>query len=279
MPHYQISPYLQERYVFAGQSEVYGQSNELLNKFLCIEVNAMQVHRVTNTYGELSSSVVLESVAPSCGDSSESAIMYAELDGSMVQTRELGWQEVKVGRLFSQDDIHQLSEERSGVLDSVYCAKLGTHTEFCESFKPLVDKYNGYGDRLVFITDGAVWIRNWISEHYKEATVILDYYHASEYIGKWCQYTFGNESIRQAKNERYKSLLLASGGKAVLDCFEQDIEAMEHHTQSMEKQQDTIVTYFKKNLYRMDYPSYKSRGLCIGSGAIEAAHRTIVQKE
>ena len=30
--------------------------------------------------------------------------------------------------------------------------------------------------------------------------------------------------------------------------------------------------------YRMNYPQYIERELCIGSGAIEAAHRTIVQQ-
>lgn len=278
MPHYQISPYLQERYVLAGQSDVYAKSNELINSFLRIEVNAMQVHRVTNTYGELSADVVAQASSTSLLAVSAQAIVYAELDASMVLTREDKWQEVKVGRLFTQDEIHQTSASRTEVFDSLYCAKLGTHTEFCEVFKPLVDKYESYEDRLVFITDGALWIKNWLSDHYKKATIILDYYHVSEYIGKWCHCTFADEGIRKAKYETYKTLLLEGGGKAVLEDFKREIALMSERTQSTQKQQEGILNYFEKNLYRMDYPQYRQRGLCIGSGAIEAAHRTVVQK-
>ncbi|MCC5946153.1 MAG: hypothetical protein JJT94_14580 [Bernardetiaceae bacterium] len=36
--------------------------------------------------------------------------------------------------------------------------------------------------------------------------------------------------------------------------------------------------YFKKNRYRMDYAQYLAKGWCIGSGAIESAHRTLIQE-
>ncbi len=36
--------------------------------------------------------------------------------------------------------------------------------------------------------------------------------------------------------------------------------------------------YLRENSYRMDYRSYLQQGLMVGSGAIEAAHRTLVQQ-
>ena len=38
-----------------------------------------------------------------------------------------------------------------------------------------------------------------------------------------------------------------------------------------------LLTYYRNNIARMDYPSYLKRGLCIGNGAMEAANRTLVQ--
>ena len=38
-----------------------------------------------------------------------------------------------------------------------------------------------------------------------------------------------------------------------------------------------IVTYFRNNRSRMLYGSYRSRGLLVGSGPIEAAHRNVIQ--
>jgi hypothetical protein len=38
------------------------------------------------------------------------------------------------------------------------------------------------------------------------------------------------------------------------------------------------LNYYEKNRYRMDYKGYRQAGYCIGSGAIEAAHRTLIQQ-
>ena len=38
-----------------------------------------------------------------------------------------------------------------------------------------------------------------------------------------------------------------------------------------------ILQYLRRNAYRMEYDKYRERGLMIGSGAIEAAHRTVIQ--
>jgi hypothetical protein len=278
MPSYQISPYLQERYVLAGQSDVYDKCNDLISKFLRIKVNAMQVHRVTNTYGALSGDLINVASVQPLKELKKDDVMYAEMDGGMVLTRENGWQEIKVGRLFRQSDIHILSPKRQAILDSVYTAHLGDHKTFCQQFEPLVDEFEPLKDRLVFITDGAKWIKNWIRENYPHATVILDYYHASEYISKWCDWTFPDKEVRKDKLETYRQVLLEKGIQVLLNLLEQDVKAMNKRTQTTENEQVKILDYFKGNAYRMDYPQYILRGLSIGSGAIEASHRTVVQK-
>ncbi len=40
-----------------------------------------------------------------------------------------------------------------------------------------------------------------------------------------------------------------------------------------------LINYYTSNAYRMDYKAYRNIGAgLIGSGAIESAHRTVVQK-
>jgi hypothetical protein len=41
--------------------------------------------------------------------------------------------------------------------------------------------------------------------------------------------------------------------------------------------QDALLGYLERNAYRMDYLRYRQRGLKIGSGAMEALHRTASQ--
>jgi hypothetical protein len=75
----------------------------LINKFLRIDINAMQIHRLTNTYGELSDGLVGESDSQTLLSTlQEGEVVYVQADGSMVLTREDKWQEVKVGRILSK---------------------------------------------------------------------------------------------------------------------------------------------------------------------------------
>ncbi len=52
-----------------------------------------------------------------------------------------------------------------------------------------------------------------------------------------------------------------------------------HLTNSKAKvERENLLGYLERNLFRMNYPAYRKKGLHIGSGAMEAAHRTLVQK-
>jgi transposase len=41
----------------------------------------------------------------------------------------------------------------------------------------LVDSFGALGDRLIFISDGATWIRNWQTDIFPDAVQIIDYFH------------------------------------------------------------------------------------------------------
>ena len=124
---------MQELMTYAGQLECYGESNEVLSKFLCVEVSVMQVHRVTDTYGNL-----LEQQAATEPSSDEEEVMelkadelvYAITDGSMILTREDGWNEVKLGRIFKESQCMEVGGERGWIKTSMYEALLGSSKAF-----------------------------------------------------------------------------------------------------------------------------------------------------
>lgn len=272
---YRVSPYLQERIVYAGQSDVYGSCNVLINKFLRIEIDAMQVHRLTNTYGELSADLVGESESTALLSSLKTdEVVYVEADGSMVLTREDKWQEVKVGRIFKQTALLRVSDKRQELSQSLYAAHLGGHEDFIRTFEKQVDVFDGLGRNLVFLTDGASWMRLWISESYPNATQILDYTHGVEHIAKWLEFVEKDKIIRNKQLSMYKKMLLEQGVSPVISSIEQTVVKLK----SIEEERRKVLNYLNNNAYRMNYPQYIERELCIGSGAIEAAHRTIVQQ-
>ena len=270
-----MSPYLQERVVIAGQSEVYSLCTELINRFLRIELNDMQIHRVTNTYGELSEGLIGEAESLSFKQElKKEDIVYVQTDGSMILTREDKWQEVKLGRIFRQSDILELSNKRQEVNGSLYAAHIGGYGDFLKKFEPLVDVFDSLDSKLVFITDGASWIRLWQNENYPNALQILDFTHGTDHISDWLEFVEKDKKKRQQEFNIYKTLLLETGIESVIKRIEQTPVSLK----TIEEERRKLLNYLNTNAYRMNYPDYLKQDLCIGSGAIEAAHRTIIQK-
>jgi hypothetical protein len=272
---YRVSPYLQERIVYAGQSDVYGACNDLINKFLRIDINPMQVHRLTNTYGEMSVGLVEETEAETLLHSlSANEVVYAELDGSMILTRENSWQEVKVGRIFKQSDILKTSAKRQEVRSSLYTAQFGHYENFINHFEKQVDVFDRLNEHLVFLTDGATWIRHWISDNYPKATQVLDYTHGVEHIASWLEFVEKDKKIRKEQLLIYKKVLLEQGIEPIVEMIKQTNTDLK----TVKEEKRKVLNYLTTNAYRMNYPEYIKREICIGSGAIEASHRTVVQQ-
>jgi hypothetical protein len=239
----------------------------------------MQVYRVTNFYGEQSAEIVTSvglTSSPMSVTSQE--VVYAQLDGSMLLTREADWQEAKLGRVFKATAIAHAATTPTVMSDSLYVSHLGTHTDFCAKFANIVTPYAPLQARLIFLTDGAVWIKNWIQAQYPDATLIVDYFHAAEYLHKWVEWTFTDKVQRDIACAECKKILLEQGIKPLISHLEATLIAHPTVSETKTLAQQKILNYFIYNAFRMDYPTYRANGWCIGSGAIEAAHRTVIQK-
>jgi len=261
---------LQELMVYCGQQDCYGNSGELLQKFLSIEVCEAQIYRVTDTYGE---ALDKEGIAArSMAIASSEDTVYVELDGSMVLTREDGWKEVKLSRIFKASDYAAGDEQQAGwIKDSQYLAHLGSSKTFTEQLYQQVREYASGGASLVFISDGAPWIKNWIEDRFEGAISILDYYHALEYLHEFAASHFKENQEKEQWIHQQKQLLLSSQVHQVIA----NIEGMDPNGPIARK----VITYYSANQHRMDYQRYRQIGCGIfGSGAIESSHRTVIQK-
>lgn len=230
-----------------------------------------QIHRLTNHYGVLAGEL-LEETSPALELDADDRV-YAQVDGSMVFVRQEGWKETKLGRCFVESSCVNMSEKRQEVRQSEYIAHLGSHLDFEQKMELLVDKYEPFGSKLIFISDGAPWIANWIKANYPEATVILDFFHACEYLSEFIEAYFGKIYHKQYY-QQWAEQLKKQGAEDIIE----QITRLPIDSKKAQKARDKVINYYQNNLYRMDYPTYLQRGLYIGSGAIEAAHRTVIQK-
>jgi hypothetical protein len=270
-----ISPFLQEMMVYVGQMESYVKGVEVLEKLAGVEVCSAQLYRLTDTYGALLEvDITQDESVPEPAEVDAGEMVYAQMDGSMILTDE-DWREVKVGRLFRENDCRiGTSKNRNGsIQESQYSAYLGNFQEFMNRFDRIISPYGHLNENLVFISDGALWIKNWICENYPEATQILDFYHVKEHLARFAEYA-------QPEPIKRRKWLEDQADRLLNDNLEQVIKSIKNVTLPLPKhraEQNNLLNYLLDNEYRMQYQAYLKNGLFIGSGAIEAAHRTLVQ--
>ena len=256
-----------------------------------VQVSPCQVYRVADHVSESLSGEDLK-VERILQPVSKQDVLYVEIlvlctkyavDDSMIPTRKNKepWKEVKLARIFRGSDCLNPNSKSSYLQDSQYVGHFGSSVDFCKKLGGVIDSYGDLKDRLIFINDGATWIlvlcmkyevREWIADNYPMAVSVLDDYHALEYLYEFAEKAFPNASSEKDKwCDGQKDLLLASKVQTVLENI-----GLEN---AKEEEKKKIITYYENNKERMKYGQYRNIGCgIIGSGAIESAHRTVIQK-
>lgn len=263
-----ISPFLQEKLVFLGQLEVYDQAAQVAQTLLGLSISSSQIYRLTNHYG---AAIEADLNLPVAADQPPNGVVYAQVDGAMLLT-DVGYKENKLSRIFEATSLKQspVADRGGRIKTSLFTAHLGTVADFMTKFRPHLDEYKPLGADLVFISDGAIWLRQLMTTHYPHATLILDFWHLMSYVGQVGVAAYRTQKSRDEWIEEQRNLLLSSKLNLVLT----HIRALRIKSDLRE----SVCTYLEANRDRMDYAAYQKRGLLVGSGAIESAHRTVVQK-
>ena len=267
-----ISVKLQENLCLLGQSEVFEDGSALLEKLLGLNMSAKQIQRVSESYGALLEEKEQNSIANEEGlkAAKEKDLTYVMVDGSMIFTREEGWKEIKVGRIFSVESIVQVQEKRKEITQSLYVCHIGKHTDFLAK----VNNHTEYYLNKVCIGDGAKWIWNWADDIYPDMVQILDLFHALEKLSEYAKAQYPDIIEKNKWIEKQKEFLLTDKVASVIKTVVETIPT----TTEAKKTHQALISYYTNNQTRMQYGTYKEKGYCLGSGAIESAHRNVVQQ-
>ena len=259
---------------FLGQSEVYKEAAELAHSLLGIPVCSSQVYRLTNHYVDAIDADLAQIPTPPEPESMLTAapkVVYVQIDGAHLPTDE-GYKEAKLARIFADTALKSsVVEDRGGTItESEFIAHLGNSTDFERKLSPQLDRYNALEENVVGISDGAVWIRHLLEKACPKATLILDLYHCLSHVSEAGVAAFGSGKVAMDWLEVQRNLLLDS----YLDSVLANIKGLS----IAYSLRDSVCSYLESNRDRMDYKAYRERGLLIGSGAIESAHRTVMQR-
>lgn len=284
-----ITPCLQELICFIGMQHTYRASYKIFEKLLGINVTAKQIERVCTFYGKKLYEIQSAIGIPYVRSSKKADVLYVLVDGSFVPIRNTSlqkndrdfikgkdsWKEVKLARLIEGRHIVKgISKNRNYVTHSDYLAHLGNREPFLEQLRQSID--NRKFDKIVFVGDGAKWIWNWVMDTFPQSTQILDFFHAMEHISDHSKILFQEEQARKDWVELQQTRLFSDQVEEVLE--ELETELVISQSKVARESLSNLKAYINENKNRMMYKTYKKQRLEIGSGAIESAHRTIIQQ-
>jgi hypothetical protein len=193
--------------------------------------------------------------------------LYVAVDGTMVH-REDGWREAKCVTCYWDEP------------DGTRQARYGVRFEDVRHFVGFVWALAcGCGleqaKEVVLLGDGARWIWDHVGGLLKEATLIVDWYHAVEHL--WdCGRTLHGEGTQATTDwvAQHKDLLWAGSLAGLLTSLRNQLARARGPTKrSLLK---SLITYVENQGDRLAYDRFRARGLDIGSGRVEAACKHVV---
>jgi hypothetical protein len=194
--------------------------------------------------------------------------LYVATDGTTVHETD-GWHECKVGVVYFEDEQQQRQSCYIGRFDNSEIFGWHVWLEACKcGFREAAE--------VLYLGDGAPWIRTEYHRHFGKAVFIIDWYHGSEYLWDCGKKLFGDGT--KATEDWVKKRLdwLWDGWtKKLLD----DLSRQRNKYRTAKREAiDTLIRYVSSNEEQMRYDVFRAKGYDIGSGAVEGACKNVVGK-
>ena len=202
--------------------------------------------------------------------------MGVGIDGAMVNIREEGWKEFKVGAVYeiaerpTRDPITGEWTNLACAVQNSYVAHLGNAQEF----GPLIwseAQSRGWEDARHTQTmgDGALWIWNLADEYFPLSVRTLDWYHGSEYLHTAARLLFPASASATTRWFNHAETLLFQGQAETISASIAD--KIDGNPALASDDLSAAITYFQHNHKRMQYMAFREDGFPIGSGMVESA--------
>lgn len=200
--------------------------------------------------------------------------MGGAMDGGMINVREEGWKELKVGTIFEielqpeRDPLTQETTLQAHAVQNSYVGVLGGPETFGQSFwaEAVRREFPEAGDSII-LGDGAPWIWNVTGEHFATSRQVVDWYHAKEHLYRAAHWVWGEGSAEAQRWAKGMEKPLYQGH--ALQIAERLNELAQTHRR-VGKALRQEAGYFRNNQRRMQYLETREDGFPIGSGMVES---------
>ena len=194
------------------------------------------------------------------------------LDGTCMLMCEEGWREAMVGTISLYDG----EGERQHTIYLGATPEYGKQ-RFLERLEREIQQTKARYPSATYvgIADGAESNWKFLNQHTEEQ--ILDFYHASGYLGIVAEVLYPKQLIAQKEWLKDSCHQLKHELGTAQKLYDQMLQLIVAEENIMEKLQASI-TYFRNHLSQMKYSQFRQKHYPIGSGVTEAACKTLIKQ-
>jgi hypothetical protein len=208
--------------------------------------------------------------------------MGVALDGAIINIREEGWKEVKLGCVFAVGARlapDPLTGEELPLAQSVqptYVAHLGGPDPLGTLLLREARRrgWECAGDTVV-LGDGAPWIWNQAALHFPDSQQLVDWYHAKGHLAEAAKVLKGEGTQACTRWLNQRTDALYQGHAASIAQELQDAAQTPAQAPALQERLQRIAGYFATNSKRMNYLEQREARWPIGSGVIESAAKQV----
>ncbi len=200
--------------------------------------------------------------------------LCVSLDGVQAHLTPEGWKELCVGAVYQVRACRPRLAHWADVVQAEaisYVAELGSQREaFGWQLYAEALRRGAATAELVVVGDGAHWLWELAALHFPQATQILDWFHATEYVWKAATTIWGETHPDRSRWAEQQLQALWDGRVTEV------LAELQHHQRTGDAVR-AAWTSFTNQQARMNYPAYRARGFPIGSGTIESGCKQLVR--
>jgi len=182
--------------------------------------------------------------------------------------------EAKVGCVFTQT---KQDEQGHPIRDEDSTTYVGA-IETAEAFGPriyaeAVRRGLRQAREVVVLGDGGPWIWGIAAQYFPWAIEIVDLYHAREHLSNLAKVVYGPTAPQAKQWAAARSEQLDEGD---VEALITSIRRLRPRLQNVREEIRKAIDYFQTNKERMRYAKFRSQGLFVGSGVVEAGCKTLI---
>lgn len=272
-----LMTYLQSLY---GGELSYANSSNKLSATIGFSISSTAIQNNTEKVGALIKENPLQIISTK-EQNRACDLMLVEIDGTMspqIQQKDgiSGRESLKNPTEYKEANIIVIEKynHEKELLKRWTGAKYGPRNEFNEYVRKASLKI-GYlkSQRTIFISDGAK--HNWEIQmnNFPDAIPILDFYHATEHLSKFCELFKDQKKGKKMYSHWYSMLYEGEILQVLSEMKDKNLDSI---TNSDSGQKE--INYFSNNKQRMNYGYYREKGYPVGSGLVEGHCKLVIKK-